>query len=160
MPCVAGPKRPQDKLILSEVAQNFRELSLSINHNIILKNEEFYIRPFTESDAEPLHKVHKDAKIVELLGIISIERTREWLDIIVKHQHNYGYSQWAVFSSVNDEFLGKAGILNIADDGRDAPSSNDEYKNQVEASCFLLEEFASLQEIILHTLRAYELMFR
>jgi aconitase A len=145
-PCVAGPKRPQDRLTLDVVAKNFEELSVSANNGIILNNENFYCRPFKMEDADLLHEVHEDKKVIELFGEISLERTKEWLEVVVKHQEKYGYSQWAVFDSKTHAFMGKAGILNIANDGREAPSGNENYTGQIEVSCFLLEEFATSQQ--------------
>ncbi len=140
-PCVAGPKRPQDMLPLNEMPYSFCHLLCDTKKDLVINNEEFYLRPFQEGDVELLHRVHTDEKIIDLLGEISLDRTKEWLDVLVKHQKNYGYSQWAVFDAKTHNFMGKAGVLNIAEDGRNAPDDNEKYAGEAEVSCFLLKNY-------------------
>lgn len=144
VPCLAGPKRPQDKIELPSVAQNFNELSLADRKGSVINTPEFYIRPFNSDDIDNLHSIHTDESVSSVVGKISYEHTKEWLDVLVAHQQKYGYSQWAVFDAKTDKIIGKGGVLNIGDDGRVPPLEHEKYKGQKEISLFLTIEYKAM----------------
>lgn len=144
VPCLAGPKRPQDKVELPFVAQSFNDLSLADHNGMMIKTSEFYIRPFNDNDTDNLHTIHTDNAVVSVVGRISYEHTKEWLEMIVKHQKKYGHSQWAIFDAKTNQLIGKGGVLNIGYEGRIPPIENDKYEGKKEVSLFLIDQYQSM----------------
>jgi aconitase A len=152
VPCLAGPKRPQDKIALPLVSQNFLDVSLVDKKGIVLRTDEFYIRHFTLEDAENLHKIHTDEAVTNIVGTISHDGTQEWLKHLVLHQNKYGYSQWAIFSNQTNEIIGKGGILNIGEDGRLPPHNGTKYQGNYEISLFLMQEYEHMTDKVLSSI--------
>lgn len=152
VPCLAGPKRPQDKVELPMVTRNFLEVSSVDKRGIIIKKPKFYIRPFTKEDGDNLHAIHLDDAVVKIVGHNSRQHTQEWLEHLLLHQEKYGYSQWGVFSAENGEIIGKGGVLNIGEDGRLPPHNEKKYEGRYEVSLFLMEKHQNLTEQVLSSI--------
>ena len=145
-PNLAGPKRPQDRVPLSQVRRSYHSYLLESQANNVITSNEFYIKPFSAADGENMHSIHLDPEIKKFVGDVSPQENKEWLDRLIAHQDKYGFSQWAVY--LNDgTFIGKAGLLVLSEDGRTPPSQD--IAGQVELSCFLLSGYSYLAQNVI-----------
>ena len=138
--CLAGPKRPQDKILLGDIKKSYHQYALEENKGIVFKTDRFYVRPFKSNDVDVLHSLHSDENIKKFAGEVSLEESRLWLDNIIKHEEMFGFSQWGIFEVETDKLIGKGGFLLLDKNvGRTPPS--DDLIGRLELSVFVKEEF-------------------
>jgi aconitase A len=116
--CLAGPKRPQDRVNLSKVAIEYRKALLEAKKGLILETQNLLIRPFSEADLEDLHTLHEDKNVVQLVGATDINGTQNWLNMLLEQYQKHGFSQFYVSEKSSGKFVGKAGFLEISNEAR------------------------------------------
>ena len=137
---VAGPKRPQDKVLLGSIKKEYHKYLLSDRKNIVFETEDLYARPFTIQDFDLMHGIHLDPNVSQFLGDVSEDESKEWLQRIIKHQDQFGFSQWAIFEKNTNNFVGKGGILVVEENfGRTPPA--EDFIGKLELSVFVIEDF-------------------
>ena len=85
----------------------------------ILETKRLYLKPFTDNDFELLYKIRSSAEVMKYIssGVRTSEQVNQELSEEIAHQQKYGYSKWACFDKVSNEFVGRAGF-SMMDNGQ------------------------------------------
>ena len=77
-----------------------------------IKTERCLLRPFSIDNTQNLIDLHTNPQITETSndGVQSEERIIQNLQEYIKHQKQYGYSQWVILGKENKAFMGRGGL--------------------------------------------------
>ncbi len=83
---------------------------------IFCQTPRLYLRPFTAADLDFLYQLHSNPEVAKstIDGVQNLETVQEHLNNFIAHQENFGFSQWAVFESETNKFVGRAGLIKRA----------------------------------------------
>jgi RimJ/RimL family protein N-acetyltransferase len=83
-----------------------------------LETERLRLRPFSESDVEPLFALMQDADVVRYVGDRRIPTRQEtWRSVAgwIGHWTLRGYGLWAIEERTSGDLIGRAGLINPID---------------------------------------------
>ena len=93
-----------------------------------LETKRLYIRPFCAEDAEELHKVFGDARVMERIPggpSPTLQETQRRLAKIIAHQETHGFSLWALIDKERGLLLGDCGLILVEGRGPEIELSYD-----------------------------------
>lgn len=85
----------------------------------ILKTKNLIINLSKSSDLDNIHLLHSDSEIMKYLGhgkTYTKDESRIWLEKIISYQNRNGFSFYAVFEKVTNQYVGRAGIIHLGFD--------------------------------------------
>jgi RimJ/RimL family protein N-acetyltransferase len=83
-----------------------------------LETQRLRLRPFSESDVEPLFALMQDADVVRYVGDRRIPTRQEtWRSVAgwIGHWSLRGYGLWAIEERASGDLIGRAGLINPID---------------------------------------------
>jgi RimJ/RimL family protein N-acetyltransferase len=83
-----------------------------------LETERLLLRPFSESDVEPMLEILQDPDVVHYVGDRHVPTRQETWRMVagwLGHWELRGYGQWAIEERASNQLVGRAGIINPAD---------------------------------------------
>jgi len=93
-----------------------------------LETQRLYIRPFRAEDAEALHMVFGDARVMERIPggpSPTLQETQRRLAKIMAHQEKHGFSLWALIDKENGNLVGDCGLILVEGRGPEVEVSYD-----------------------------------
>ncbi len=93
-----------------------------------LETERLYIRPFRKEDADDLHVIFGDPRVMERIPggpSPTLQATKERLAKIMAHQEQNGFSLWALINKATGHLIGNCGLILVEGRGPEIEVSYD-----------------------------------
>lgn len=93
-----------------------------------LETKRLYIRPFRREDADELHEIFGDSRVMERIPggpSPTLQETKGRLAKIIKHQEKNGFSLWALIDQEKGNLIGNCGLILVEGRGPDVELSYD-----------------------------------
>ena len=79
---------------------------------IVIETENLFLKKYQKTDFRHFLDIHLSPTIMKYFsgGVMGIDEAKERFEKIQKHQEKFGFSYYAVFRKVDNEFIGQAGL--------------------------------------------------
>ena len=93
-----------------------------------LETKRLYIRPFRTEDADELHEIFGDSRVMERIPggpSPTLQETKGRLAKIIEHQEKNGFSLWALIDKEKGNLIGNCGLILVEGRGPEIELSYD-----------------------------------
>ena len=94
-----------------------------MNEQVTLTTDRLVLRPWTQSDLEPLASMNADSRVMEYFpGIKSLAESEKEMESLQKHIEKYGWGFWAASLGETGQWIGLIGLKHVSIEAHFTPA--------------------------------------